>query len=132
MRKLMAVVVVLGLMLIGLKYVEAISPLSMTYTSTNNTGVDVVTEVSTSTIVPGRHKILGFTVVPIAGSTAGALAGLYSGATGMTNTSTLLGEAESLKNESKNKIFPYPKAVRSGGLIISQSCYSIVIIDYTR
>lgn len=129
MRKLIAVVAVLGLVLIGLKFAEAISPLSKTYISVNNTGGDVANTVSTSTIVPGEHKILSFTVIPIEGSSAGGWATLYSGPTAQSN---IIGEAETLANKSKDKIFPYPKAVKAEGITITQSAYTVVLIDYTR
>lgn len=130
--KRLFVILALVVCALCLNYAEAITPLSLTYVSRNNTGNDVTNTVSTSTIIPGIHKILGFTVMPIgpvSGSNAGAWGTLYTGSAIQAN---LLGECESLANESNNKIFPYPKRVKGGGLIINQGAYSVVIIDYTR
>jgi len=132
MRKWIAVIVVLGLVLIGLNLAEAISPLSKTYSIRNDTGAYVETEISTSIIIPGIHKVVGFTVLPTEATAAGAIASLYSGSGGRAGNQNLMGEAESLADTSKHRIFTYPKAVQSGGLIVYQSPYSDVSIDYVR
>lgn len=126
MKKAFALVLAIGLLFIG--SAES-TQLSKTYISRNNSGGKLSTAVSTSTIIPGIHRIVGYQVRPIAASGAGAWVTLYSGSRTQAN---IIGESETLENTSDGEVWGYPKAVKDGGLTIVQSCYSNVLIEYSR
>ena len=108
---------------------EAITELSKTYVSSNTTAGTVSTTVLTTTIIPGVHKIIGYKVVPVQGSGAGAWATLYSGSLAEGN---IIGESDALAASSDGEVWAYPKTVKGGGLTIIQSSKSNVFITYSR
>lgn len=129
MRKVILAVLIMLLGIVG--YTEATTQTCLTYNNENNTGADVSTEVSTSTIIPGIHKIISYTVMPLVDETAaGAFAAIYSGTT--ADTQNLIGESEAAADRNAGEFWAYPKHVKDGGITIKQSPYSIVIIEYTR
>jgi alanyl-tRNA synthetase len=102
------------------------------YTIHNATGVETVTYISTSTIVPGRTRILGFTVQANTKNTFSSYAALWDLTSTTTwSVSSLLGESESLVNETRDKIFPYPKTI-AYQLKVVLGPYSSITIEYTK
>lgn len=127
MKKFFVLVLIIGFLLIS--SAEAVTQLSSTYVVRNNSGSNLMTAVSTSTIIPGIHKVVGYTVKPMTSTSAGAWVTLYKGGRA---ESDVIGESEVLVDTSESVFFGYPKAVREGGLTIYQSPYSVVLIEYTR
>lgn len=120
----------LAIFFLSITIVEA-TQICKTYTYANDTAAAVIVNVSVATIIPGVHKILSFTVIPTpARNSFGAWAALYDATTNSTRI-TLLGEAESLAKESKNKFFPYPKSMAQG-LSITVGPYTAIIVEYVR
>jgi len=127
MRKVLALLAIMGLLFIG---TAESTQLSKTYISRNNTGEPITTQVPITTIVPGITRIVGYRVVPIRTSGVGAWVTLYdSSARAQAN---IIGESETLTYVPDGECFCYPKAVKEGGLTIIQSCYSNVFIEYSR
>jgi len=128
MKKILAISLLIGLLFIG--SAESVTQLSKTHIIRNNSTGALTTEVSTATIIPGIHKIVGYRVVPIASSGVGAWVTLYSGTT--TNQQNIIGESEALVHETDGEVWGYPKAVKDGGLTVIQGSFSNVFIEYTR
>ena len=127
MKKIFAIALIIGLLFIG--SAES-TQLSKTYISENNAAGNLTTAVSTSTIIPGIHKIVSYSVLSNLNSGVGAWVTLYSGTTALK--ASIIGESEALANSTDGEVWGYPKAVKGGGLTLVQSCYSTVLIEYTR
>ena len=135
MKRLMALISLFSLLVFS-PIMASVTDLSNTYSYTNETAAQVTVYVSTTTIIPGVHKILGFNLVPTSNSTQGTFAALYD-ATSTTvsteglNLSNMLGENESVANYSKDKFFPWPKPL-SKGLTIVVGAYTTISVDFSR
>lgn len=103
------------------------------YIITNNTGSVVFETVATTTIVPGRTKILGFEIKGVAGSGVTPWATLYdAGSTAGTVASAIMGEAEAPAGERDRQNWNlYPKTVATQ-LGVRVGAYTIVEIHYAR
>jgi hypothetical protein len=124
-----------AMLLTGYLY-ASVTELSQTYTIQNTAATDLTTYISTTTFIPGIHKIVSVTVRPIAGAPAwrakGALATLYDASeVAEIVNSNLITTIEAAANETKDKFFPYPQTV-GDQLAVVQSADSIVAIEYTR
>ncbi len=110
----------------------SVTQLSDTYICDNTGNTILTTYVSTSTIIPGIHKILSVSVSPRPNTTNPSMVAIYD-ATSSTHIRNvnLKGECESLPKSSNDRVFPYPKHL-SRGLAIVQSPYTIVTVEYTR
>lgn len=126
-KVILAVILAIGLM--SISSTPDAADLSETYVIRNNTSDVLETAVSTSTIVPGIHRIVGYNVRAILGSGMGAWVTLYRGGTAQSD---IMGESEALEDTTDGEVFGYPKAVREGGLRVYQSAYSNVFIEYSR
>ena len=131
MKKILTLAVASILFLV-LSTAGASTQLSLIYISRNNTGSIVATTVSTSTIIPGTHRIVGYQVVPSEDAThnTGAWATIYCSNSG--TQADIIGETEIESNTSGGEVWGYPKALKAGGLTIHQSEYSTVLVEYTR
>jgi hypothetical protein len=110
----------------------SVTTLCDTYISDNTGSGNLTTYVSTSTIIPGIHKILSIAVTPVPGTSTASSAAIYDATTSAQITNTnLKGEIESIAENSNDRVFPYPKHL-SKGLAIVQSQNTIVTIEYTR
>ena len=133
MRKLgLVFAVLLVLSCFALRGQASVLDLSDTYVFTNTKAYEVIELVSTTTIIPGVHKILAVTVIPYQISAYSPNVALYDAiATDQLSENNILGENEAPANESKERIFPYPKAL-ARGLALAIGPYTTVIIDYSR
>ena len=128
MRKLFLAIAIILMMSVSMA--TQATQTSLQYVIENNSGSDLSTTVSTLIIIPGIHKILGYRVMPLANTYAGAWAALYSGT--MADNHNLIGESEAGADSDSGEVWGYPKHTKEGGLTVKQSCYSLVIIEYTR
>ena len=102
------------------------------YTLSNETAIDAVTHLSTSTFVPNRTRILGFSVFPTLSNAYSPYAALYDETSTTTHSlNNLFGEAEAGANTSDGEIFAYPKNL-SNGLTVALGPYSTITIYYTK
>jgi hypothetical protein len=101
----------------------------LAYTSDNNSGGYLITNVSTSIIDPTTCKILGFEVLPL--SVNGEfVATLHDTITSISNT-TIMGELECVNQSFAGAWYPYPVRLFNG-LRIIQGGQTRVIVYYTR
>lgn len=124
---------VLMVILTGFIFAYAgVTTLCDTYISENKSTGSLTTYVSTSTIIPGIHKILSFSVSPYPGTSTASSASIYDATTAAQITNTnMKGEIETVANVSNDRVFPYPKHL-SKGLAITQTANTVVTIEYTR
>jgi hypothetical protein len=105
----------------------------MAYVSQNTSNGSYATEnVSTATITPGYHRILGFTVAPCAlgGETAQTDVALVDDDDDVMATSAaIFAESEASANTTETIFFPYPKTL-TNGLTIRHGPNSVVIVYY--
>jgi hypothetical protein len=91
--------------------------------------------VNTTTITPGKCRIIGYTVAPYLSGAGTVTAALYDSAsiTNLTTgtTTTLFSESAAANTASVETVFPYPKAL-STGLSIVQGGGSVVTVYYVR
>ena len=89
------------------------------------------TAVSTSTIVPGTHRIIGYAIDSYnVTKPAEAWVGLYDGAD--TDTTYLFAENEAdATTAHKDFIYPYPKDINTQ-LIVRQGENTVITIFYDR
>lgn len=101
----------------------------------SNTSVTsyATTRVSTSTIIPGKHRMLGYTICPLTGDSKDSIVAFYDADTvGEMTSSTIFSEAEAPVGQgSETVIFPYPKRI-SDGVAFYQGTESVVTIYYER
>ena len=137
MRKVLSILLI-GLMLCSSAFaVEYMSTdkgkTLLTYVSANATGAYITPNISTSTIVPGTHRIIGFELmIANAALTEEMIVGLYDTTTdgGMASTA-IFDEAEAANDTQVIKWYPYPKEL-SNGLSLVQGPNSVVVIYYDR
>ena len=102
------------------------------YSVTNRTGSAVNTAVATTTIIPGKHRILGFRVYPITSGSGTNIGGLYDADTTAEMTSAnLIGEDLSANTTSAGYDFVYPVEV-TDGIYVTQGAQTTVMIYYER
>jgi len=102
-----------------------------TYVKTNTTGAYADTAVSTSTIIPQYHRILGFTMMAkdTTLSTEWVVA-LYDDASGTVTEADVFDEAEFTETYQKAvRWYKYPKRL-TDGLVIRQGANPVVIVYY--
>jgi hypothetical protein len=98
----------------------------------NSTTAALETNVGVTTIIPGKHKILGYTLSPFVSGSGTVWCTLYDKATVATAASTdIFGEDAVANTTSVARIFPYPKKL-STQLTVAQGPYSVVTIYYVR
>ena len=104
------------------------------YVSSNTAAYRADTAVSTSTIIPGKHWILGFKVAPNNGSCVDPTVILYDAATtGTMSSSTQFDILEADTDPLVSDVTWYPRGKNlSLGLAIRQGGYTDVIIYYER
>jgi hypothetical protein len=132
MKRILATILIAVFSLLAVPVRASITDLSLSYSYTNDTGAEVWTYVSTSTIEPGIHKIMGFDITPTPQSDKGIYAGLYDAtAAAHLLLTNLFGEAETDNTSSTSNIFPYPKRISRGvGMIIGP--FTTVTVHYAR
>jgi hypothetical protein len=102
------------------------------YTVTNGTGAAVNTYISTSTIIPGKHRILGFAVNPITSGSGTSAAALYDAAdSGDVSAANLIGEKVQANTGSDSEWFVRPIAL-SNGAGVSVGAGASITIYYER
>lgn len=102
----------------------------LTYIQDNSSGVYLVTSISTSTIIPDKHKILGFSVQALDGTqSAERVVALHDAISGHLD-STFMGEAESIENSFNGLWYPSPRELVYG-LTVNQGPNTRVIIYYS-
>lgn len=89
-----------------------------------------IAAVSTSTVVPGKDFIIGYSICGTIVANE-ALIGLYDSTLANATTTTLFAEAESDGTESKEVWYPYPKKIATQ-LTIGQGANSIATVYYVR
>ena len=125
-------ILVLAIMLITINGFASVTELCETYVVENRAAGTLTTYVSTSTIIPGIHKILSFSVTPVPGTSTASGAAIYDAtAAGDITNANMKGEVETISNVSNDRIFPYPKHL-SKGLAVVQTDQTIVTIEYVR
>lgn len=107
-----------------------------TYVSVNSTGVIADTAVSTSTIIPGKHRILAFRVNPNSDNCLDGTAKLYDlAATTSITSSNQFDSLEAItgtyQHSKHSGWYPMPKGL-SNGLCIRQGGYTDVTVFYER
>ena len=95
--------------------------------ATSNGGTSVV---STSTIIPGKDFIIGYSVCPTSTGSE-EVVGLYDSTEANMTTTTIFAETEAEDNESLTVWFPYPKKITTS-LAIGQGKDTIVAVYYIR
>ena len=108
----------------------------LVYVKTNSAATSICTHVSTATIIPGKHRIIGYEVSPIAASAGTITVALYDNetvalATTATYSDDLFAETVCANTTSAERSFPYPKRLDTG-LSILQGAGTVVTIYYER
>jgi len=108
----------------------------LTYVKQNTTAARVDTAVATTTIIPGKHRIIGYEISPYNDSCVDGTVELYDSATtAAMSSSTIFYAAEAPTGtntiSSIGRDFAYPKDI-SNGLAIRQGGYTTVTIFYER
>jgi hypothetical protein len=134
MRKFL--VFTLALVLIALPFIPVAkasdAPSILHYSVTNGTSSNTNTAVATTTIIPGKHRILGFKVCPITSGTGTNMGGLYDAdSTDDLTSANLLGEDGSANTTNAGYNFPGPISI-SNGIYVAQGPYTTVTIYYER
>lgn len=94
------------------------------------TSAGAATLVDITTIVPGKSRILGWSVAPTVGSAGSVQASIHDVAAAASASSTnLFGELACANTTSMEQIYPYPKDI-SAGLVILQGAGSVVTVFY--
>lgn len=104
---------------------------------TNN--ANLITAVSTSTIVPGTHRIIGFEIAPMSTTTnselwaniADTTSAIFKATTADTAPTGQFAESEAVNNESLYRIYPYPVEIGTQ-LVVRQGQNTVVTIYYDR
>lgn len=138
MRKVLSILLI-GLLLCSSSFaVEYMSTdkgkTLLSYVSTNATGAYAATAISTSTIVPGTNRIIGYEIVHYnTGKSIEGFVGLYDDAdTTQADNTYLFAESEVIGTYGSGMvIYPYPKEL-SYGLCIRQGANTTVTIYYDR
>lgn len=131
MRKAVVMAVALA-SICSMAFGASSTQLSKTYRVANPDATELRTYVDTSIIIPGEHKLVGVTVVPVSGSTLSPYAAIYDATTAAEITEdSVLSEAESVAQSSGNVFYPFPKSL-SKGLAIVSGPQTVVFVEYTR
>jgi hypothetical protein len=102
------------------------------YSVTETTGSASHSHISIATIIPGKHRILGFTVSPITSAAGTVAAGLYDATTDAEmSAANLLGERVGANTAAYTETFVGPIDL-TNGLTVSQGAGSTVTIYYER
>lgn len=105
----------------------------LTVSSVNNAGTHSTSDITTSTVlVAGAHRILGYTVSAIAANNTEIYGTLYDSdaTTDNLTTAKLVAEAESRSSGDTAQIwFPYPREITTG-IIVQQGAYTCVTVYY--
>jgi hypothetical protein len=109
------------------------------YVSANTSALSPAsTNVGVTTVIPGKHRIIGYDVFPYDTTTNAELyCGLYdatsTGGTYGHTTTYLFGELEAVSSTDAyaSKILPKPKQL-SHGLSIRQGTNTVVVVYYER
>ncbi len=107
------------------------------YTVSNTTAARVKTQIAVTTIIPGKHVILGYELIPFGGSCVDPYVELHDVATTGAQTQTSGGtmfsanELDTSPLKADVRIFPKPKKLALG-LSINLGGYTAVIIYYER
>jgi hypothetical protein len=134
MKKFFSLFLAIALAILPLMPIATASdtPSILHYSVTNATGSAKNTAVSTSTIIPGKHRILGFRVCPVTSGSGTNVGGLYDAAsTSDLSSANLLGEDSSANTASAGYDFPAPIPL-SNGLYVAQGAQTTVTIYYER
>jgi len=134
MKKLFSITLALALIVLSFMPLANASDTEsiLIYVKVNDTANAASTNVSTDTIIPGKHRILGYRVNPIISGTGTINVGLYDAATTATALDAVLfGESACANTATEGETFPGPKPL-SAGLHINQGAYSSVTVYYER
>ena len=103
-----------------------------TYTIVNSSATNTIsTAISTSTIIPGKNRLVAYEICPTE-TAAEVVIALYDSATvGGASSTYLFAESEARSNESKREYFLYPKDL-ANGLVVAQGPKTIATIFYER
>ena len=104
----------------------------LTYRQENtSTSAHLVTNVATTTVIAGKHKIMGYRVQPLDGVTASSVtwATIYDGTSGYIYR--MLGESESTGYAPHGEEWLFGKELYAG-LVIWQGPRTMVEVDYVR
>ena len=100
------------------------------YVVANTGATRQITAISTSTIIPGTHRILGYEVAPIDTLSKENYVVLGDAATApAVATTTIFGESEAATGSSLSATFPYPREIASG-VVVRQGSRTYVTIYY--
>lgn len=108
-----------------------------TYAVTNSTAVRTKTQIAVTTIIPGKHRVLGFRLTPFGQNCVDPYVELHDAATTATQTTTSGGtmfdviESDTSPLRSESGWYPVPKDLALG-LSVNLGGYSAVVIFYER
>lgn|GEM_PF-3679148 len=102
-----------------------------TYEVYNDTAQEAITYISTSTIVPNRSEIFGWTVSPTRKTIFSSYVSVWDlKSTSAWDRSSLLGETESPADSTQDKMFPRPRMIKNQVKVILGP-YSSINIEYS-
>ena len=130
MKKFLSLFLILGLVLFMTSPILASdTPSGEIYTKVTTT-TGAATLVPITTIIPGKSRILGWSVAPTVGSAGSVQASIHDvAAAASASSSNLFGELACANTTSIEQMYPYPKDI-SAGLVILQGAGSVVTIFY--
>jgi hypothetical protein len=137
MKKYLSLLLALALMLtlpfIATNAKASDDPSVKVYVSVNTSSTNFkYTGVPTTTIIPGKHRILKWSVSTTNSGSGTTIAALYDADTqAEATTSTLFGERACANTTSAEYTFTYPKDI-TDGVYIEQGPYTVVTIEYER
>ena len=139
MKKILSILLVVGLVCIF--SVSSFAQMTrfnedqkiLTVSNVNNAGSHSTTDITTTTVlVAGAHRILGYTVSAIAAGGTEIYGTLYDSADTTDNLTTakLIAEVESRSAGDTAQIwFPYPREITTG-IIVQQGAFTCVTVYY--
>ncbi len=134
MRKFFSVLLALVVMVLPMMPLARASDEAQIYhySVTNAAGSVATTAVSTSTMAPGKVRIIGFRVCPITSGSGTNVGGLYDAASAdQLSSANLIGEDASANTASAGYDFPRPVAI-TNGVYVSQGAQTTVTIYYEK
>ena len=116
MKKFAIFTLALGLLMLFAPIANASDTPSIEhYAVSNATGSDAISYVAVTTIIPGKHRLLGFLVSPITSASGSTLVGVYDAeVAGSITNANLLGEKGGVNTTSYELWFPRPIDVTNG------------------
>jgi hypothetical protein len=138
MKKILSILLVVGLLFVAADSFAQMNRFNVSQkillvTSVNNAGTHATTDISTAAVlVPGAHRILGYTVSAIAAGGTEIYGTLYDSdaTTDNLTTAKLVAEAESRSAGDTVQVwFPYPREITTG-IIVQQGAYTCVTVYY--